>query len=139
MKAKVIFVGMHNKPGKLPLDSTTKSGKIIDSIIEKIEATCIKTNLCDIDYFPKDKKTIYACSLEWVSKQKPSDDTIIVLLGGWVQKNLKFGGYIQEDLSLKKPNFIKIAHPASIFFGKESKDKYINNAVEIIKKHIACL
>lgn len=122
---KVIFVGMFNKPNKQPLDSSTMTGKVIDRIIEKISATCIKTNLCDIDYFPKDKRLIYACNLEWSKRHQPTSDTVIVLLGGWVQKNFL----------LTEAKIIKLTHPAGIF-GTKNKDEYINGAVAQIKSVI---
>jgi hypothetical protein len=50
---RVIFVGMHNKPGMEPLDSRTKSGKLIDRIINELPIDCIKTNLYD-DSWPVD-------------------------------------------------------------------------------------
>src|ERR1035437_2405866 len=101
---RVIFVGLHNKTGMKPLDSKTKSGKLIDRIIKKCSGiNILKTNLCDIDYFPKDKKLIWACNLEWNERQQPTSDTVIVLLGGWVQKNFL----------LTEAKIIKIAHPAS--------------------------
>ena len=121
---KVIFVGMHNKPNKQPLDSSTMTGKVIDRIIEKIPATCIKTNLCDIDYFPKDKKLIWACNLEWNERQQPTSDTVIVLLGGWVQKNFL----------LTEAKIIKLNHPAGIL-GTKNKDEYVSGAVAKIKNY----
>jgi hypothetical protein len=50
---KVIFVGVHNKPHLKPLDSSTRSGKTIDGIIEQLPGIkCVKTNLFDVDYMP---------------------------------------------------------------------------------------
>lgn len=122
---KVFFVGMHNKPNMQALDSRTATGKVIDKIIEKIPANCIKTNLCNIDYFPKDRKLIWACNLEWNERHQPTSDDIIVLLGRWVQKNFL----------LTEANIIKLAHPAGIF-GTKNKSEYINDAVEKIKVFI---
>lgn len=43
MKGRIIFVGIHNKPGMEPLDSRTKSGKIIDEVIAGLEGReCVK-------------------------------------------------------------------------------------------------
>lgn len=121
---KVIFVGMFNKPNKQPLDSSTMTGKVIDMIIERIPANCIKTNLCDIDYFPKDKRLIWACNLEWNKRQEPTSDTVIVLLGGWVQRNFLF----------TEAKIIKLMHPSHIF-GTNNKNEYINDAVAKIKNY----
>ena len=52
---KIIFVGIHNKKGFEPLDSRTKTGNIIDRIIERCDKgfEFEKTNLFDRDEMPK--------------------------------------------------------------------------------------
>ena len=110
---------MHNKPNTQALDSKTTTGKIIDEIIKKIPAKCIKTNLCNIDYLPKDKKIIKSCNSKWNKQYKPNNDTTIVLLGKWVQNNF----------SITNEKIIKLAHPASIF-GTKNRTKYIKNAIK---------
>jgi excinuclease ABC subunit B len=77
-----------------------------------------------IDYFPKDKKLIWACNLEWNERQQPTSDTVIVLLGGWVQKNFL----------LTEAKIIKLTHPAGIF-GTKNKDEYVSGAVAKIKNY----
>lgn len=116
------FVGMHNKPGMKPLDSKTMSGKMIDAIINELPIFCTKTNLCEVDYFPKDKREIWAGNLIWSEKYQPTNDSIIVLLGGWVHKHFL----------LTNAKIIKLPHPASCF-GNVNKEKYVKNAVEKIK------
>lgn len=122
---KVIFVGMHNKAGMEPLDSRTMTGKVIDKIIEKIPVTCIKTNLCDIDYFPKDKIIIWAENLVWNEKYQPDSDSVIILLGTWVHKHFLF----------TNAKIIKLGHPAGIF-GTKNKAEYIENAVKRVNELI---
>lgn len=79
---KIYFVGIHNKPGMKPLDSKTKSGKIIDQIISQFpDCECIKTNLCDIDYFPIDRFEIREECQKWNETYGAKEDSIIVLLG----------------------------------------------------------
>ena len=119
---KVIFVGMHNKPGMKPLDSKTVSGEMIDSIINQLSVFCIKTNLCEVDYLPKDKREIWAGNLMWSEKYQPTIDSIIVLLGGWVHKHFL----------LTNAKIIKLPHPA-YQFGNVNKEKYVKNAVDKIK------
>lgn len=56
---KIIFVGIHNKPGLPPLCSSTKTGKIIDRIIDKLPPDCMvfeKRNLFPVDYLPYEIK-----------------------------------------------------------------------------------
>ena len=122
---------MHNKPGMKPLDSSTKTGKVVDEIIRTASCFAIKSNLCDYDYLPKDKKVIYASNLEWNARYKPNKDTIIILLGDWVQKNFL----------LTEAKIIKVAHPSSLF-GSEKRKKYIADVViqienEIARQHIS--
>lgn len=120
---KVFFVGMHNKPGMLPLDSKTKSGKLIDAIISQLQYHCVKTNLCEIEYFPKEKKEIFAGNLEWNEKYQPTDESIIVLLGSWVHRNF----------ILTNAKIIKLPHPAS-FMVNVDKDAYLKKAVSLINE-----
>lgn len=121
------FVGMHNKPGMKPLDSKTTSGKLIDAVIFRLPFTCIKTNLCEVDYMPTDHDEIWDHNWNWIKKYAPEtgifdDKTIVVLLGNWVHKNFKVSG----------GNIIKLAHPSSCF-GRVNKEKYVLNAVNKIK------
>ena len=122
---RVFFVGMHNKPGKLPLDSSTMTGKVIDRIISEISVECIKTNLCDIDYFPKDKVLINECNIEWYYKHNPNSKDIVILLGRWVQQNFR--------LTIAKT--LKFTHPAGIY-GTKNKEQYILNSIELIKTNL---
>lgn len=54
---KIVFIGIHNKPGKSPFCSTTRTGKIVDEIIEKLKEigkfSFEKTNLYPVDYMPE--------------------------------------------------------------------------------------
>ena len=115
---KVIFVGMHNKPGMKPLDSKTMTGKVIDTISKNIDCDCIKTNLCNIDFFPKDIPLINKCAIEWHKLNEPSQYDLIVLLGGWVQKHFWY-----DNLRV-----IKIKHPAGVF-GPKKKAEYIQKVI----------
>lgn len=117
----VFFVGMHNKPGMRPLDSKTMSGKMIDAVIKELPFNCAKTNLCEVDYFPKDKKEIWVGNLTWNSKYEPTEESVIVLLGRWVQKNFL----------LTNAKIIKLPHPASCM-GNVNKENYIKKAIEQI-------
>jgi hypothetical protein len=118
---QILFVGMHNKPGMKPLDSRTMSGKMIDKIIKEIPFKCVKTNLCEVEYLPKDKNEIWAFNLSWNSKYEPSSETIIVLLGRWTQ----------ENFLLTNAKIVKLPHPASCM-GYVNKEDYIKKAVERI-------
>lgn len=103
---RVIFVGMHNKPGMKPLDSKTKSGILIDKVAERCRREgmeVLKTNLFNIDRYPK-KEEIRSLSFDWIERVELRQTDIIVLLGGCVHRNFP------NTLTVKP---IKIAHPAS--------------------------
>jgi hypothetical protein len=121
---RIIIVGVHNKKGLKPLDSSTKSGKLIDRIEMELPVNIERTNLFDVDYLPYHKEERQELSKEWFWTHLPCPDDVVVLLGGEVQKNFK------HDIK----NLIKIKHPASQWSHK-SMDEYVNCAVEKIKKY----
>jgi len=121
---------MHNKPHKIPLCSSTKTGKLIDRVISNFSKTdCIKSNLWDVDTYPHGRD-MYPLSLEWHDRIEYGKDDIIILLGQVVHENF-------IDISINK--IIKVAHPSS----KRSHidmDKYVTDVVNKIKlkKEILC-
>ena len=119
---KVFFVGIHNKPGTPPLCSTTRSGKMIDRVIDQIELECVKTNLFDVDYMPSSVIEQFALVDQWNDKYNPADGDIIVLLGKAVQ----------DGIIRKVGTLLRFAHPASIR-SNIRKDDYVRAIVEAIK------
>lgn len=119
---KIIFVGMHNKPGMQPLDSRTMSGKMINSIIDLLTHKCIKSNLCECEFMPKDSAAISEWNIKWFNKYNPSKSDIVVLLGRWVHENF----IVKIDSKV-----VRLPHPASIM-GNVNKEKYIVNAISKI-------
>ena len=123
---RIILVGMHNKPGKMPLCSSTKTGKLLNRILINFRGMeIIKSNLYDIDFLPiyADKREL---SIDWHNRINPTPKDIIILLGAEVHKN--FIKYLHL-------NTIKLAHPASKR-SHESMDDYVLNAVAEINKII---
>jgi hypothetical protein len=119
---KIIFVGMHNKPNKMPLCPSTKTGKIISRIIGELKPIeCLRTNLYDIDFYPETQlKWQYA--RDWIFRINPQPEDIVVLLGQEVHNNyIKSNGIV-----------IKLPHPASNY-SKLSIDEYVKRAVREIK------
>lgn len=126
-KPTIYFVGMHNKPGMQPLDSRTKTGKLIDKIIYVLqENKCVKTNLYNTDYRPNIIQK-FDLAMDWHHRIKPSPDDIIVLLGTEVHEH-----YVK---TLEHRKIIKIPHPASRR-SHESITGYILYAVEEINKYL---
>lgn len=120
---KVIFVGIHNKPGMEPLDSRTKTGMVIDMVIEKLPNSfeCVKTNLFYTEYYPKADERERRVG-EWRMRLNLSlyGDCLVVLLGKRVQKDFTF-----------KLNTIAVDHPA--FLNGTRLNNYINALVKTIK------
>lgn len=111
---RIIFVGIHNKPETLPLDSSTKSGKLIDKIIFNLpEHTCIKTNLFDLNYIPQEDVDKH--SQKWIEKYYPTNKDVIILLGSNVHK--LFPKNVQSIL-------IEVKHPSSIW-SKRAQEEYV--------------
>ena len=101
---RVIFVGIHNKGELAPLDSSTKSGKLIKRIIDKLPSSfkVEKTNLYNVGYFPA-KDELYDLEQEWYWTNLPCHDDIIVLLGNYIHRSFPFDDGI----------ILRVAHPAS--------------------------
>lgn len=115
---------MHNKINKIPLCNSTKSGKLINKIINELKPIeCIKTNLYDVDYLPTNNEKKISLALDWHNRIEPKLNDIIVLLGAEVHKN-----YI-SNLSNK---IIKIAHPSSKR-SHEAMNEYVLNTTLKIK------
>ncbi len=118
---RILIVGVHNKVGLPPLCSTTKSGKLIDRIANKLSKPIEKTNLFNTEYLPTktEKKELVE---EWFWTHLPTDDDVVVLLGGQVHK----------DFNHDVKNLIKIQHPAAQW-SKKSMDEYVLSAVAKIE------
>jgi len=119
---KIYFVGLHNKPEKMPLCSSTKSGRLIDRIIKEGELNnWQKTNLFNVDYFPTESIEQQRLVSDWYERIQPQNDDIIVLLGAATHKAFRAYGWL---------DIIKVAHPASKRSHKEMDD-YV---IDVIKK-----
>jgi hypothetical protein len=119
---KVIFVGIHNKQGLQPLDSSTPSGKRIDAIIESFTGyNCIKANLFDLHYFPLgiDPK---AKAEEFSKRMAICKDDIVVCLGKTVCD------YLAKRL---KCTVLKCPHPSPMT--QIPKDAYIKDIINRLK------
>jgi hypothetical protein len=126
---KVFFVGLHNKPGMQPLDSATKTGQLIDAIIQFTQLPAelfVKTNLYKDDVPPDDEKVEHAKA--WYNIHQPADGSVIVLLGKEVRQNF----IILRSTSLW---YINLDHPGAIARrGAAASLPYIHVAVDLIKK-----
>jgi hypothetical protein len=113
---KIIFIGIHNKEGLKPLDSSTDSGKRIDAIIANLNGIeCIKANLFDVSYMPLgvDAK---AKAKDFVNRVGIKKDDIAVCLGKMVCN------YLARNL---KCTVLKVPHPSPMTTIR--KDDYIKD------------
>jgi hypothetical protein len=95
IEKRIIFVGIHNKPGLPPLCSTTRSGKVIDACIKELKPRyrSFKSNLFDTDYYPVHGMEHVGLYTKWRERvgYNPVID-IVVLLGAKVQSEWRFSG-----------------------------------------------
>lgn len=127
---RVIFVGMHNKEGMLPLDIRTRSGKIIDKIVHELpkgDYKVLLTNLCDTDYQPHDMEVMEQVN-NWIVTYQPTPYDIIVLLGQWVHANF-LSSFVSSDI-------VMLAHPASTVYSSKGTEDYIQKSVKKIADHL---
>ena len=124
--SRVIFVGMHNKPGLAPLDSSTKSGKIIDRIIAELGSSveCVKTNLIDAESLPANADEIRRSNHLWLCENRATEKDIVVLLGHWVAENFWWADSMIA---------VNLAHPSWVV-RKGKVDGYVADAVNLIRE-----
>jgi hypothetical protein len=128
---KIIFVGLHHKPGKEALCSSTKTGKLIDRIIEEGGfKSWQKTNLYPTEYLPKNEEADWHAWQWWV-RLKPNEADVIVMLGAEVQK-----GFKNSVHPLVWPKILKVAHPASKR-SHEAMNAYVSEVVEKIREVVS--
>lgn len=125
---RIVFVGMNNKPGMQPLDSKTRSGKLIDRVIAELqhklklfESDFLKTNLYDSTEWPKDFSQ--SDCMEWWVRVNAEPTDIIITLGESVY------------LRFKKLNPIKLGHPSSVW-SHENQKLYIKRAVAAVRNQL---
>lgn len=118
---------MNNKPGFAPLDSKSRSGKLIDRVISALQtelnlfgADFLKSNLYDLDYFPYDEP---AFNYEWANRVEYNGyNDLIIALGACVQERFK-----------KSPfQYLSIGHPSAVW-SHEKQAAYIDRAVSKVK------
>lgn len=124
---KIIFTGIHNKTGLLPLDSSTLAGKRIDKIIQELpkDFECIKSNLFNIDFYPCTESDKIMLKNLWLGTYRPAEDDLIVLLGKDCQREFVFTPATQPTSKV-----LKIEHPSSRWI--RSVESYVRESVNEI-------
>jgi len=122
---KVCFVGIHHKEGKTPLDSSTKTGMIIDRVIENVGAKCQfeKKNLFPTYTLPsKDFRDRIS------SRFNVQNGVLYVLLGNVVRDHFP-AQWINSILKARHPGFVMRR-------GELSVDEYVENLTKsILERH----
>lgn len=128
----IIFIGIQDKEGLMPLDSLSRTGRIIDKIINELRNyKCHKTNLFEAGFLP-DKKyhTQYIYRYYFENQAVLNTKPIIICLGELVYNALLGCSYTEEA-----QDFIKIKHPSFIMRkGTGAINEYIKSVVDTIKK-----
>ncbi len=122
---RIIFVGIHNKPGLSPLDPSTKTGKVITRIIDLLPSNIekLRTNLFDSDSIPK-QNTGFEVG-KWVAQHWPNHDDIILVLGNEAWKYFP----------VCKGRVFKVKHPGRIM-GGVATDDYVQETATLILNHL---
>jgi hypothetical protein len=121
---KVIFVGVHNKPDTNPLCIFTKTGKLLQRVIDQLPGVEFeKTNLLDIDHFPNDQDDTLMLARDWAYRISPDYDDIIILLGAIVQKWFQFN---------HDGEVLHFGHPSGVW-SKIKQEAYVKRMVQEIR------
>lgn len=123
---KVFFTGIHNKPGRTPLSSLTKSGKVVDQIIKLLEdVECVKTNLFDTLFMPNWTEREFLAK-KWHDFYQPEPNDVVVLFGCHVQRHfVKKAG----------PRYVSVGHPSQVM-SKSDTENYILRVALLVSKNL---
>ena len=114
--SKIIFVGIHNAPGKTPLDSSTYTGRAVDEIIAKvfIGIKCVKSNLWDQTTPPNITRRTFGQQMghvtDWIKRTDYKQGDIIISLGELVHGVFSYWMKVEKN---DQHRIFKVAHPSS--------------------------
>jgi len=134
---QILFVGISNKLGKEPFDSSTSSGQIIDQMIEKLpNYDCKKMNY--VSYAPLDEsgklRKPNAQELSWAFSdfqnaiQKRIPDLFIVCGKMVEQEFKKHSFYLEQTIFISHPSYIYVYHRKDI-------DSYVKEVIWKIENY----
>lgn len=156
-KADIIILGLSAKPSQsgyyTPLDSRTRSGKIVQSLVEiahSYNMQVYKTNLVKCAPLDSSNKLRYptkveinACFNNAIKEIEYLKPKIIIFLGSIVQK--RFEEYLQTSLGsttdcsfaykkIKNQYYVAAYHPSYVMRSKNRTTKYISNFSDLLHK-----
>lgn len=131
---KVLLVGISNKEGKEPFDSSTASGRIVDQMIVRIPCEFFKINYVNFAPLDLEGKMRYPTKEEltnsfpsFCSRVKVIEPDLIVVFGKMIADELKKRGYCDYPI-------LSLAHPSYIWvYRRNELDCYLEKAVFQIK------
>lgn len=128
-QVKIIFVGIHHKPGLPALCSSTKSGKLIDRVIaaELDGLHPIKSNLYELDHIPADRVINFRHYIAEWKKRVRYNERIDLVVG--------LGVEVCRDLNRANVNFVRARHP-SARWSQRNQDKYVTEVVDNCVAHL---
>lgn len=110
-----------------PLDSQTKTGKIVDEVIAALSPiVCIKSNLFDLNHLPIawSNKDVF----KWKERVQYNPDMDVVFTLGAVV------GTTMEKVFGNQKGMIQVAHPSSLW-AKEKREKWVDDIIYFVQKH----
>lgn len=129
---RIIFVGIHNKPNMKPLDSRTRTGKMIDKICLLLNKkgfmnNVVRSNLFPLDQFPQGRKR--ETDIQWVNNWSErigvkESDTVVTL-----------GQTVNDIFRWAKFKSIKVGHPSGVW-SNEEKELYVKRVASLIRLSI---
>ena len=110
---KVIFVGVHNKPDTNPLCKFTKTGRLLQKVINQMpDIEFVKTNLFNIDHFPNQENDIGMLARDWWYRIPLEPDDLIILLGAITHKHFDY----RQGWKV-----LKFGHPSGVWSNEKQK------------------
>ena len=126
----ICIIGISDKSGKAPFDSSTNSGKIIDQIISKVDANFIKMNY--VSFAPLDefgnlryptKEELNASFFSFQERILKLNPDVLVVCGKMIAKELKKHHFYQDQI-------LEISHPSYIWvYKRKLLNDYIQDVV----------
>jgi len=128
MRRRLFFVGIHDKPGMTPLNSSSFSGSRVDSIIDevKLDYKCIKTNFFNMDAVPNGFCQKAALQ-DWMNRNLITYKDRVVVLGNLVGDCFK--KFFPSSVA-----FVAIKHPSPRALSSDKLKEWKDDAVRSIKQ-----
>lgn len=131
---KICFVGISDKVGLSPFDSSSHSGKIVDQIIARLNVQAFKINY--VSFPPLDEKG----KLRYPTKKELEDSfpvfqkkvleinpDVLVICGNMISKEIqKYRFYVDRSITIYHPSYIYVYHRKEI-------EQYIQDVVSKIQ------